>query len=88
MSPVSPVPLVSTDVKPVAASKPRPGRAELDSKDGGPTVNVAQTDSTKPPELYGNARHGLRPKELDASGRYVGELHGDGRHATGGVELP
>jgi len=34
-------------------------------------------------------KYGLRPDELDASGRYVGELHGDGRHLTDAeVELP
>jgi hypothetical protein len=32
------------------------------------------------------ARYGLRPEELDSEGRYVGELHGDGRQ-FGGVEL-
>ena len=32
------------------------------------------------------ARYGLRPEELDAEGRYVGELHGDGRQVQG-IEL-
>jgi hypothetical protein len=34
----------------------------------------------------GQGRYGLRPEELDSEGRYVGELHGDGRQ-FGGVEL-
>ena len=34
----------------------------------------------------GESRYGLRPEELDSEGRYVGELHGDGRQ-FGGVEL-
>jgi hypothetical protein len=34
----------------------------------------------------GEGRYGLRPEELDSEGRYVGELHGDGRQ-FGGVEL-
>jgi hypothetical protein len=29
----------------------------------------------------------VHPEELDANGRYTGELHGDGRHFTG-AELP
>jgi hypothetical protein len=33
-------------------------------------------------------RYGLRAEELDSEGRYVGELHGDGRQFGGGVELP
>jgi hypothetical protein len=34
-------------------------------------------------------RFGLRPDELDANGRYIGELHGDGRHLSDAeVELP
>jgi len=33
-------------------------------------------------------RYGLRAEELDNEGRYVGELHGDGRQSGGGVELP
>ena len=32
-------------------------------------------------------RYGLRPEELDSEGRYVGELHGDGRQQFEGVEL-
>ena len=36
----------------------------------------------------GQGRYGLRPEELDSQGRYVGELHGDGRQfGGGGVEL-
>jgi hypothetical protein len=34
----------------------------------------------------GGGRYGLRPEELDSQGRYVGELHGDGRQG-GGFEL-
>jgi hypothetical protein len=34
----------------------------------------------------GEGRYGLRPEELDGQGRYVGELHGDGRQG-GGFEL-
>ncbi|KAE8452937.1 hypothetical protein EG329_012124 [Mollisiaceae sp. DMI_Dod_QoI] len=37
-------------------------------------------------ELGGESRYGLRPEELDSEGRYVGELHGDGRQ-FGGAEL-
>ncbi|KAN0090034.1 hypothetical protein V8E51_018613 [Hyaloscypha variabilis] len=37
-------------------------------------------------ELGGEGRYGLRPEELDSEGRYVGELHGDGRQ-FGGFEL-
>jgi hypothetical protein len=32
-------------------------------------------------------RYGLRPEELDSEGRYVGELHGDGRQVVPGFEL-
>jgi len=39
-------------------------------------------------EGQGQGRYGLRPEELDGEGRYVGELHGDGRQfGGGGVEL-
>jgi hypothetical protein len=31
----------------------------------------------------GGGRYGLRPEELDSQGRYVGELHGDGRQGRG-----
>jgi hypothetical protein len=34
----------------------------------------------------GDGRYGLRSEELDSQGRYVGELHGDGRQG-GGFEL-
>jgi hypothetical protein len=37
-------------------------------------------------ELGGEGMYGLRPEELDSEGRYVGELHGDGRQ-YGGIEL-
>lgn len=37
-------------------------------------------------DAQGQGRYGLRPEELDSEGRYVGELHGDGRQ-FGGVEL-
>jgi hypothetical protein len=37
-------------------------------------------------ELGGEGRYGLRAEELDSEGRYVGELHGDGRQ-YGGVAL-
>jgi hypothetical protein len=41
-------------------------------------------------DAQGQGRYGLRPEELDGEGRYVGELHGDGRQfggGGGGVEL-
>lgn len=63
------------------------GRAELDDKGIDPIVNVKPTDPTRSVEIQGEGRHGLRPEELDASGRYIGELHGDGRHINSS-ELP
>jgi hypothetical protein len=82
----------SSPVKPDSASaalfkRPVQGRAELDSKENEPIVNVVQADSTKLTEVHGEGRHGVHPEELDANGRYTGELHGDGRHFTG-AELP
>ena len=38
-------------------------------------------------ELYGEGRWALRPEELDASGRYIEELQGDGRQVPDS-ELP
>jgi hypothetical protein len=76
-----------------------PGRAELPEK-GIPLVGVDAKEvvqEVREPisggggvEMDGRgvqaARYGLRPEELDSEGRYVGELHGDGRQ-FGGVEL-
>jgi hypothetical protein len=45
-----------------------------------PQVKGAEMDG------QGEGKYGLRPEELDSEGRYVGELHGDGRQ-FGGVEL-
>lgn len=59
------------------------GRAELLNKESETIVNVAPTAA----EVNGDGRQALRPNELDTEGRYVGELHGDGRHFTGS-ELP
>jgi hypothetical protein len=81
---------VKPDVNsPSAAPFKRPihGRAELDSKRNEPIVNAVQADSTQLSEVHGEGRYGLHAEELDASGRYTGELHGDGRHFTG-AELP
>jgi hypothetical protein len=79
--------------------KPVGGRAELPEKMvGAGTVGEKEVivDTKKEPfenvvdrgvEIDGRGaqgRYGLRPEELDSEGRYVGELHGDGRH---GVEL-
>jgi hypothetical protein len=82
----------SSPVKPDSTSaalfkRPVHGRAELDSKENEPVVNVVQADSTLLTEVHGEGRHGLHLEELDANGRYTGELHGDGRHSTG-AELP
>jgi hypothetical protein len=76
-----------------------PGRAELPEK-GIPFVGVGEKEVAQEAEEPVNggggveiggrevqaARYGLRPEELDSEGRYVGELHGDGRQ-FGGVEL-
>jgi hypothetical protein len=82
--PISPVSLVSAKVAPAAVFKnPARGRAELLDKENEIIVNVAPTVA----EVNGDGRHELRPDELDAGGRYIGELGGDGRYFTGS-ELP
>jgi hypothetical protein len=81
------VPRAASPVSPVDPSKPadsevqKPGRAELMAEKDEPVVAPAVT------ELQGEGKYGLRPEELDAEGRYIGELHGDGRQVTGS-ELP
>lgn len=66
-----------------------PGRAELPEKVGAEAVigqkEVIPDEKKERHEVYGEGRYGLRPEELDSEGRYVGELHGDGRQ--GGFEL-
>jgi hypothetical protein len=79
--PISPV---SAKVAPTAVFKnPARGRAELLDKENETIVNVAPTVA----EVNGDGRRELRPDELDANGRYIGELGGDGRYFTGS-ELP
>jgi hypothetical protein len=58
----------------VSPVSPESGKVEMDGRGEG----LGQ----------GQGRYGLRPEELDGDGRYVGELHGDGRQfGGGGVEL-
>lgn len=76
---------VSAEEPPIVVDKPvsKPpagGRAELDEATGR-SANVQHTGVESPPPRYG-----LRPEELDAEGRYIGELHADGRQYTN--ELP
>jgi hypothetical protein len=81
-------------------SKSGGGRAELQGEEKTPAVTTQDMgfnqeqmveDVTKPDlspeEIDGAPKYGLRSEELDAEGRYVGELHGDGRQVTE-VELP
>jgi hypothetical protein len=75
------------------------GRAELQGTETAiPMVDVVGTEVEEGPrdrvesgvEIDSRGvqetRYGLRPEELDSEGRFVGELHGDGRQ-FGGVEL-
>jgi hypothetical protein len=74
------------------------GRAELPEK-GIPLVGVDAKEvvEERKEQVIGGAggvemdgraiaatKYGLRPEELDEQGRYVGELHGDGRQVFGG----
>ena len=77
----------------VPVARRGPGRAELPEKVGAEAV-VGQKEVipdekkeaiVEMPGVHGEGRYGLRPEELDSEGRYVGELHGDGRQ--GGFEL-
>jgi hypothetical protein len=94
----------SGSVPPLASAgvKKAFGRAELGGEKGGVVEVVSPIsaqDGVSPvggeevrrgPGRAGlEGRYGLRPEELDSEGRYVGELHGDGRqgHYGGGVEL-
>jgi len=86
--PISPVSPILSPVEPVAlVRKPVGGRAELMEKENEPVVEVTPASAPNGTELQGEGRYGLRHEELDADGRYVGELHGDGRQFTGS-ELP
>jgi hypothetical protein len=86
--PVSPVSPILSPVEPVAlVRKAVGGRAELMEKENEPVVEVTPASAPNGAELQSEGRYGLRREELDADGRYVGELHGDGRQFTGS-ELP
>jgi hypothetical protein len=67
------------------------GRAELYGKEKGiPIVSVVagEVNEERKVEIDGAGtdigKYGLRPEELDAEGRFVGELHGDGREVVPG----
>jgi hypothetical protein len=65
---------VVSEVSPVSPD----GKVEMDGRGEGQGLGQG----------LGQGRYGLRPEELDGEGRYVGELHGDGRQfGGGGVEL-
>jgi hypothetical protein len=69
------------------------GRAELQGEEtekgvAVEDVGVVEAEKGKVEmDARGMARYGLRPEELDSEGRFVGELHGDGREVVPGVEL-
>lgn len=74
---------------PVVSTKRGGGRVELlGTEKGIPMVSVEGKEEGKVEmDGTGMGRYGLRPEELDAEGRFVGELHGDGRELVPGVEL-
>jgi hypothetical protein len=87
VSPISPINAVV-----VPAKLPRKlvgrGRVELAEKITSASILNAEEIEANESKVQGHrgsrepetqAQYGLRPEEMDASGRYTGELHSDGR---------
>lgn len=51
-------------------------------------IREVEANEANTPAGVPAGKHGLRPEEVDGTGRYVGELHGDGRQGAGHAELP
>ncbi|KAF4633134.1 hypothetical protein G7Y89_g4983 [Cudoniella acicularis] len=91
-APPTPVSPMSSFAVPAAAMTKIPvggGRAELqDPNAQALTPNTEVEANERRAAETTEGRYGLRPEELDSSGRYAGELHGDGRQGVNHAELP